>query len=68
MGQEHEKEKSMFPGVGAEAYYNEAGEPLGWDYPSGNDSYYCDWCGWNHSGDCEIDFDDEDADQSGTPE
>lgn len=25
---------SMFPGAGAQVYYNEAGEPLGWDYPS----------------------------------
>lgn len=25
---------SMFPGAGAVVYYNEAGEPLGWDYPS----------------------------------
>ena len=24
----------MFPGAGAQVYYNEAGEPLGWDYPS----------------------------------
>jgi hypothetical protein len=24
----------MFPGPGAQVYYNEAGEPLGWDYPS----------------------------------
>ncbi len=24
----------MFPGPGAQIYYNEAGEPLGWDYPS----------------------------------
>ncbi len=23
----------MFPGAGAQVYYNEAGEPLGWDYP-----------------------------------
>ena len=23
-----------FPGAGAQVYYNEAGEPLGWDYPS----------------------------------
>lgn len=22
-----------FPGAGAHVYYNEAGEPLGWDYP-----------------------------------
>ena len=25
---------SMFPGPGARVYYNEAGEPLGWDYPA----------------------------------
>lgn len=25
---------TMFPGAGAQVYYNEAGEPLGWDYPS----------------------------------
>lgn len=24
----------MFPGPGAQVYYNDAGEPLGWDYPS----------------------------------
>jgi hypothetical protein len=24
----------MFPGPNAQVYYNEAGEPLGWDYPS----------------------------------
>jgi hypothetical protein len=24
---------SMFPGAGAQVYYSEAGEPLGWDYP-----------------------------------
>lgn len=24
----------MFPGPGAHVYYNDAGEPLGWDYPS----------------------------------
>ncbi len=24
----------MFPGAGAHVYYNEAGEPLGWDYPN----------------------------------
>jgi hypothetical protein len=25
---------SAFPGAGAQVYYNEAGEPMGWDYPS----------------------------------
>lgn len=29
----------MFPGAGAQVYYNEAGEPLGWDYPSHDDPY-----------------------------
>ena len=24
----------MFPGAGASVTYNDAGEPLGWDYPS----------------------------------
>lgn len=24
----------MFPGAGAQVYRNEAGEPIGWDYPS----------------------------------
>jgi hypothetical protein len=24
----------MFPGPGAQVYYNEAREPIGWDYPS----------------------------------
>jgi hypothetical protein len=24
----------VFPGAGASVHYNEAGEPLGWDYPS----------------------------------
>jgi hypothetical protein len=30
---------SMFPGPGARVDYNEAGEPLGWDYPSEDDPY-----------------------------
>lgn len=30
---------SMFPGPGATIYRNEAGEPLGWDYPSDPDPY-----------------------------
>jgi hypothetical protein len=29
----------MFPGPGAHIYRNEAGEPLGWDYPSQDDPY-----------------------------
>lgn len=31
---------SMFPGANAHVYYNEAGEPLGWDYPSEPDEHY----------------------------
>jgi len=38
---------SMFPGPHAQVYYNEAGEPLGWDYPSEPD--YCADCGGMHS-------------------
>lgn len=30
----------MFPGAGAVVYYNEAGEPLGWDYPSYDEPDY----------------------------
>lgn len=26
-----------FPGAGAQVYYNEAGEPTGWDYPGYDD-------------------------------
>lgn len=29
-----------FPGAGAQVYYNEAGEPTGWDYPSCDDGGY----------------------------
>lgn len=29
----------MFPGAGAQVYRNEAGEPLGWDYPSDEPEY-----------------------------
>lgn len=30
---------SMFPGAGAHVYRNEAGEPIGWDYPSDEPDY-----------------------------
>lgn len=30
---------SAFPGAGAQVYYNEAGEPLGWDYPAEAEPY-----------------------------
>lgn len=42
----------MFPGAGARVYYNEDGEPLGWDYPSDDEPDYCDECGFAHSGPC----------------
>ncbi len=32
----------MFPGPGARIYRNEAGEPLGWDYPSDDPTDYYD--------------------------
>lgn len=34
---------SMFPGYGAQIYYNDAGEPIGWDYPSSDDYDHDDW-------------------------
>lgn len=29
----------MFPGASAIVYRNDAGEPIGWDYPSEDDGY-----------------------------
>jgi hypothetical protein len=49
----------MFPGANARIYTNEAGEPIGWDYPPDEDAYYCDMCGINHVGDCPIDDEEE---------
>jgi len=50
----------MFPGPGADIIRNEAGEPLGWDYPSNDPmDYYCDMCGISHVGPC---MDNEDDD------
>ena len=48
----------MFPGASAEVYYNEAGEPVGWDYPSA-DADYCDVCGITHSGPCDDGWEDD---------
>jgi hypothetical protein len=42
----------MFPPVGAIIFYNEAGEPTGWDVPAESTSWYCDICGFCHSGEC----------------
>lgn len=50
----------MFPGPGAQIYYNEAGEPLGWDAAEDPMDYYCDECGACHPGPCRVDYDDED--------
>lgn len=53
---------SMFPGAGAVVYYNEAGEPLGWDYPSPDDEvaeYQSEWMEHNPPEDEEYD-DEED--------
>jgi hypothetical protein len=48
-----------FPGAGAHIIRNEAGEPLGWDYPTSDPAdYYCPDCGYSHSGPCEWDNDD----------
>jgi hypothetical protein len=47
----------MFPGPGADIIHNEAGEVIGWDYPSDPHDYYCDTCGFSHTGEC---FDGED--------
>lgn len=47
----------LFPRVGAEVHYNEAGEVVGWDYPSTDPSdYYCDGCGACHAGPCPPDY------------
>lgn len=55
----------MFPGSHATVYYNEAGEPLGWD----NEYYfdepeYHDCCGV--TGRCRCDEDDYDFDRVGS--
>lgn len=52
----------MFPGPNANVYYNEAGEPLGWDYPSDDEPEYCDICGARgHSEFACAGFDDDDS-------
>jgi hypothetical protein len=51
---------SMFPTAGAQVYYNEAGEPLGWDAASSYEPEYCDACGGSHSS---LDCDDWESDQ-----
>lgn len=56
----------MFPGGGAQIYRNEAGEPIGWDYPADDaTTYWCDLCGVSHPGVCPDDqgaeFDDDEG-------
>lgn len=51
-----------FPGAGAHVYRNEAGEPIGWDYPADDAmAYYCDLCGFSHAGPCPDDDDDDEG-------
>jgi len=33
----------MFPGAAASVYYNEEGEPIGWDYPDDDPRPDHDW-------------------------
>lgn len=49
----------MFPTAGSVIHYNEAGEVLGWDSSSYDEPEYCDTCGYNHSGDCPDEEDEE---------
>ncbi len=52
-----------FPGAGARIFYNEAGEPLGWDYPDYDpEPMHCDLCGTDHyqPGPCPDDYNEED--------
>lgn len=52
---------TMFPGPDAVVDYNEAREPTGWDYPTDDaDSFYCDFCGFNHQGACPDDTEEDD--------
>jgi hypothetical protein len=57
---------SAFPGPGARVYRNDAGEPIGWDYPADDAlAYYCDVCGYTHAGDCDDDLDDDEPEVEG---
>lgn len=48
----------MFPGANAQIYRNEAGEVIGWDYPSADDPYDPD-----DDLDYEDDTDEDDTDE-----
>lgn len=54
----------MFPGPGAQIIRNEAGEVIGWDYPSNDlNDLWCDLCGFAHGGDCPLEnYEDEEED------
>jgi hypothetical protein len=52
-----------FPPAGAEVYYNELGEPLGWDAPTTANDMYCDTCGFPHGGECPDETDPNDYDE-----
>lgn len=53
----------MFPGANANVYYNEAGEPLGWDYDPPDDDPGDPYDDYDR-----FDYDDEQAyDEAGEP-
>jgi hypothetical protein len=43
----------MFPPSNAQVYFNEAGEPLGWDRLADSQDFYCDTHGFSHAATCE---------------
>ncbi len=49
----------MFPSPGDNIYYNEAGEPTGWDKAPDPMSFWCDDCGCCHGGECPDPYDDD---------
>jgi hypothetical protein len=61
----HKKgERVMFPGAHARIYRNEAGEVIGWDYPSDDEPQDPEWEEYGHPDDwcdiCEAFIDEED--------
>jgi hypothetical protein len=55
----------MFPGPGAEIIRNEAGEPIGWDYPAQNDPFDDDeyWINQREADDYRNEFPDEEDEE-----
>lgn len=41
----------MFPGANAQVYYNDDGEPVGWDYPSYDEHYDEDYDRYRYEND-----------------